>query len=72
MANTLANAMEKVHLDSLALEDKDDNWIDNITQQQRPRKRVKQDPEELKRELEQKFLTPSNSFSIEWLNRLQQ
>ncbi|OAQ60481.1 antiviral helicase SKI2 [Pochonia chlamydosporia 170] len=31
-----------------------------------------QDTEALKRELEDKFLTPSREFSTEWLNRLQQ
>ncbi|RYP77493.1 hypothetical protein DL771_001066 [Monosporascus sp. 5C6A] len=46
--------------------------IDDILFQQRPRKRVKQDPTELKAELERKFLTPSHKFSNEWLNRLQQ
>ncbi|TWU74181.1 hypothetical protein ED733_001280 [Metarhizium rileyi] len=33
---------------------------------------VGQDSETLKRQLEDKFLTPSRKFSIEWLNRLQQ
>jgi antiviral helicase SKI2 len=46
--------------------------IDDILFQQRPRKRVKQDPAELKDELEEKYLTPSNKFSTDWLNRLQQ
>lgn len=32
----------------------------------------KQDPEELKRKLEELLLTPSPEFSAEWLNRLQQ
>jgi antiviral helicase SKI2 len=32
----------------------------------------KQDPEELKRKLEELLLTPSPEFSVEWLNRLQQ
>ncbi|RYP13888.1 hypothetical protein DL765_006676 [Monosporascus sp. GIB2] len=46
--------------------------IDDILFQQGPRKRVKQDPTDLKAELERKFLTPSHKFSNEWLNRLQQ
>lgn len=37
----------------------------------RPRKRARQDVEELKAELEREFLTPSPRFSPEWLNRLQ-
>ncbi|KAK2591565.1 Antiviral helicase ski2 [Conoideocrella luteorostrata] len=35
-------------------------------------KLLDQDPEVLKRELEDQFLTPSHEFSSEWLNRLQQ
>jgi antiviral helicase SKI2 len=72
MADSLVSALEKVHLSNAALEDKEDDWIDHILNEQRPRKRTKQDPEELKRELERKFLTPSTSFSTEWLNKLQQ
>lgn len=72
MAESLVNALERVNLDNLSLNDKDDDWIDHVLDQQRPRKRTKQDPEELKRELEQKYLTPSTSFSNDWLNRLQQ
>ena len=37
-----------------------------------PRKRHKKDHEVLKRELEEKFLTPPSRFSPEWLDRLQQ
>jgi antiviral helicase SKI2 len=66
----LTSAMEKLQLDAV---NSADDWIDQILEeQQRPRKRVKQDQEELKRELEQKYLTPSKSFSNEWLNKLQQ
>ncbi|KAG6032306.1 hypothetical protein E4U19_007583 [Claviceps sp. Clav32 group G5] len=35
-------------------------------------KKLSQDPEVLKRQLEAKYLTPSREFSTEWLNRLQQ
>lgn len=66
----LANALEKLQLSAA---DTADDWVDHLLEeQQRPRKRIKQGQEELKRELEQKFLTPSKSFSPEWLNRLQQ
>ena len=66
----LASALEKLHLS--AAETADD-WIDRaLEEQQRPRKRIKPDQEDLKRELEQKYLTPSRSFSSEWLNKLQQ
>jgi antiviral helicase SKI2 len=72
MADSPVSALEKVHLSNAALQNKEDDWIDQILDEQRPRKRAKQDPEELKRELEQKFLTPSKTFSTEWLNKLQQ
>ena len=66
----LASALEKLQLNT---RDFADDWVDQmIEEQQRPRKRIKQDPEELKRELEKKYLTPSTSFSTEWLNKLQQ
>lgn len=64
----LVEAMQKLHLVKPAA-----NFnIDDILFQQRPRKRVKQDPAALKAHLEDKYLTPSNTFSTEWLNRLQQ
>jgi antiviral helicase SKI2 len=72
MADSLVSALEKVQLGQVDLADREDNWIDHILDEQRPRKRIKQDPEELKLELEQKFLTPPTSFSTEWLNKLQQ
>jgi len=72
MADTLLSALERVHLDSTTTDSTADDWIDHILDEQRPRKRVKQDQEALKRELEQKYLTPSTSFSTEWLNKLQQ
>lgn len=64
----LADAMEKLHLSSTA----DSLNIDDILFQQGPRKRLKQDPTALKAQLEKDFLTPSNEFSTDWLNRLQQ
>jgi antiviral helicase SKI2 len=36
-----------------------------------PRRRTRPSAAELKRELENEFLTPSPRFSPEWLNRLQ-
>ena len=66
----LANALERLQLKATDIED---DWIDRILEgQHEPRKRVKQDQDELKRDLEKKYLTPSKSFSVEWLNKLQQ
>jgi len=72
MADSLIAALERVHLESSTTDGTADDWIDHIIEEQRPRKRARQSQEELKRELEQKYLTPSTSFSTEWLNRLQQ
>lgn len=68
MTDTLVGALEKVHLSAESA----DYEIDQILDQRLPRKRTKQDNEALKHELEQKYLTPSNTFSTEWLNKLQQ
>jgi antiviral helicase SKI2 len=72
MANSLVGALERVQLSSSTLESTADDWIDHILDSQRPGKRIKQDEEALKLELEEKYLTPSTSFSTEWLNKLQQ
>jgi antiviral helicase SKI2 len=72
MTDSLIGALEKVYLGSHALDSLADDWIDSILDEQRPRKRIKQDHEQLRSDLEQKYLTPSSSFSQEWLNRLQQ
>ncbi|KAI1502058.1 DSHCT domain-containing protein [Biscogniauxia marginata] len=65
----LVEAMQKLQLGD---HQNADFNIDDILFQQGPRKRLKQDTSELKADLETKFLTPSNKFSTEWLNRLQQ
>lgn len=67
MAEGLIAALAELNLKS-----HDDDWIDSILDEQRPPKRIKKNHEELKRELEQKYLTPSTTFSTEWLNKLQQ
>jgi len=72
MVDNLISALERVHLGASKKDSGADYWIDHILEEQLPRKRVKQDQEQLKRELEQKYLTPSTSFSTEWLNKLQQ
>ncbi|KAK4547703.1 hypothetical protein LTR36_000661 [Oleoguttula mirabilis] len=64
----LSEALTKL---SLAAEKLDAN-IDDILDQAKPRKRVRKSPEEIKAKLERDFLTPSTSFSPEWLDRLQQ
>ncbi|KAI9745085.1 MAG: hypothetical protein M1818_001363 [Claussenomyces sp. TS43310] len=72
MVDNLAEALEKIELAGKALNGKEDDWIDHILYEQRPLKRVKQDPTDLKQELGKKYLTPPKSFSTAWLNKLQQ
>lgn len=72
MEDGLVDALERVHLGTNALPSNDDAWIDQMLDEQRPRQQTKQDAQDLKRELEQKYLTPSTTFSTDWLNKLQQ
>ncbi|KAG9242809.1 NUC185 domain-containing protein [Calycina marina] len=72
MADSLIGALERIRLDSSTSDGTADHWIDHIIDEQRPRKRAKQNLDDLKKELEKKYLTPSAKFSTEWLNRLQQ
>lgn len=71
MAETLAESMSKLQLATDA-DSNDDEWIDSILDIAPPRRKQAQDTEEMKRELEAKYLTPSTTFSEPWLNRLQQ
>ncbi len=71
MADSLVSALQKVQLSSSTPDSTPDDWVDQILDSQRPRKRMKQDQEALKLELEEKYLTPPTSFSTEWLNKLQ-
>ncbi len=72
MTDSLVDALERVQLSSASSDSTADDWIDSILDSPRPRKRKKQSPEGLKLSLEQQYLTPSTSFSSEWLNKLQQ
>ncbi|KAF2761126.1 antiviral helicase [Pseudovirgaria hyperparasitica] len=67
----LVDAFHKVHLVAEALETEDDAFIDTILHEQRPCKRARRSEEQLKSELQTEFLTPSTSFSTQWLNKLQ-
>jgi antiviral helicase SKI2 len=77
MASGLAEAMQRLQVGDSAAGERSGGAseafdIDSILFEQRPRKKAKQDPEELKRGLENEFLYPSATFSQEWLNRFQQ
>ncbi|KAK4493906.1 hypothetical protein PRZ48_015091 [Zasmidium cellare] len=64
---TLSDALDGLSIASDGL----DNDIDGLLDQAKPRKRIRKSPE-VKAQLESDFLTPSTSFSAEWLDRLQQ
>jgi antiviral helicase SKI2 len=72
MADSLISALQKVQLSSDSIDSKADDWIDSVLEERRLRKHIKQDREALKLYLEQKYLTPSASFSSEWLIKLKQ
>jgi antiviral helicase SKI2 len=72
MADSLVDALQRVHISANSSDSLEDDFIDSILDSTRPRKRVKQSADALKASLEQKYLTPSTSFSTEWLNKLQQ
>ena len=67
-SETISEAMKQVSL--LGLES--DSWVDSVLEERRPRKRIKPTEDELRKQLEDDFLTPSHTFSTEWLNILQQ
>ena len=60
--------MQNLQLACTKTDEPIDAWLDDV----RPRKRSRVGPDQVKRELEQEFLTPSVQFSTEWLNKLQQ
>ena len=68
MADNLSSSLERLALASENLEQD----IDDILDQSKPRKRSRPSPDTIKAKLESDFLTPSNTFSPAWLDRLQQ
>lgn len=66
----LSAKLEKLRLSSSKFDDA--GWIDSIAGEQRPPRRQRKTKEAIKKELEAEFLTPSRSFSTQWLNQLQQ
>jgi antiviral helicase SKI2 len=68
MASELSEAMQRLHLDGdTPFETIDDILDKTVTPEPQP-----QDPAQLRAELEAKYLTPSTTFSNEWLDKLQQ
>ena len=72
MATDLLRAIGTLSIHNCGEENQEYIDIDELLDQQRPRKQSKQSGGELKKDLEARFLNPSTSFSTTWLNRLQQ
>lgn len=68
MTNTISEALQRLGLH----EESADDPIDDILAKSAPQRHRAQDPKELKDHLERKYLSPSQAFSTDWLNRLQQ
>ena len=70
MTSDLLRAVERLRVNEHDFDQ--DECIDGILSQQRPKKRTKRDTHALKKQLENDFLKPQTSFDAQWLNRLQQ
>ncbi|KAF2712633.1 antiviral helicase [Pleomassaria siparia CBS 279.74] len=69
---TLDEELEKLHLNCSMSNAKDVDWLESLSNEQRPPKRQRKSKDAIKKELEHEFLTPSTSFNTRWLNQLQQ
>lgn len=68
MTDTISEALQWLRLHEDSVEDP----IDDVLAKSAPRHHRAQEPRELKDRLERKYLSPSQAFSMNWLNRLQQ
>jgi antiviral helicase SKI2 len=69
---SLERELRQLHLTSCTDHAKDADWLDSLSNQQRPPKRKRKTKETIQKEVEHEFLTPSTSFNTRWLNQLQQ
>lgn len=69
MTDSIAEALERLQLEEQSA---NDDPVDDILSKAAPHRQRTQDPQALKEHLEEKYLSPSQTFSTEWLNRLQQ
>ncbi|KAL2183587.1 antiviral helicase [Thermothelomyces heterothallicus CBS 203.75] len=70
MASELSEAMQALHLDGDLPFDAIDDILDKTVSPSRQQQA--QDPDQLRAELEAKYLSPSAVFSSDWLDKLQQ
>lgn len=69
MATDLAHSLEKLRIHASQQQDVD---IDEILNQVKPQKRQRRTRDQVRTQLQEDYLTPSTSFSPQWLDRLQQ
>lgn len=72
MTPGLLRAVERLRIGANEHDFDQDERIDGVLSQHRPRKRTKRDSHALKKQLEKDFLAPQMSFDAEWLNKMQQ
>lgn len=72
MTQDLSVTIEALQLGDAAAAERDGYSIDHMLEERRPRKRPKISEPEMKKKLEQDFLTPSTAFGSDWLTKLQQ
>ncbi|KAI9721090.1 MAG: hypothetical protein M1812_002571 [Candelaria pacifica] len=70
MADDLPALLAKIHVQTEAKNK--DSCIDDILHEQRPLKRSRLSEDQLRQTIERDFLSPTTTFSSEWLNKLQQ
>jgi antiviral helicase SKI2 len=68
----LATELERLQLGYTSADTTNPGWTNSLTSGQRLLKRPRKTKDNVKKELEHEFLTPSRSFNTQWLNRLQQ
>ena len=77
MVDSLASTVERLRLNDSqrlnksVIDERIEEEENGIYNGYRPRKRIRHGKEDVKAELEREFLTPSPTFSPDWLNRLQ-
>ena len=72
MTEDLRQSLERLRLRAETPNSADDMAIDEILELPRKSPRIRKTKDEIKKEVEERFLTPPTSFGPEWLDRLQQ
>ena len=71
MNSEIRDALERLRISSARIESGQEDVIDGRLHEHHIGKRKRQTPSQLKKELEDEFLTPPTAFGHNWLNKLQ-